>query len=247
VAAYALVEGASKKIRFRKNWDPELRASVYLNEFIVRNPDWLDRMANNLHKQHEELKDNKADQLRKVLGMADEREPRFVEIIDQHEAEGAIKYWLGMLMIDASNAPATYALIRVGRRIGEVVVMCLKDRFREPRPSQVCSAIVPMVDPPITPAFPAGHALQSRLISKLIAEAKRPFVQPAMLYLLADRIAENRIIAGLHYPLDNLAGREAADMVFEMLMHEDPGAPRSQFHALLDEAKNESNREGEGG
>ena len=143
--------------------------------------------------------------------MADEREPRFVEIIDQHEAEGAIKYWLGMLMIDPSSAPAAYTLIRVGRRIGEVVVMCLKDQFREPRPSQVCPMIVPMVDPPITPSFPAGHALQSHLISKLVEVAERPFSNRSMLLELSRRIAENRIIAGLHYPLDNAAGVTAAE------------------------------------
>src|SRR5262249_30387436 len=157
------------------------------------------------------LHQQKGEQLRGVLGMSDEREPRFVEIIDQHEAEGVLKYFLGMLMVDSSSAPATYKLMRVGRRIGEVVVMCLKDHFREPRPSQVCPAIVPMVDPPIPPSFPAGHALQSHLIALLIRLAGRPFVQSDLLFRLADRIAQNRIVAGLHYELDNQAGVTAAE------------------------------------
>ena len=38
-----------------------------------------------------------------------------------------------------------------------------------------------------------------------------------MLFNLSDRIAENRVIAGLHYPLDNKGGVAAADECFEML------------------------------
>ena len=58
------------------------------------------------------LQNEKDAQLRLVIGASDEREPRFVEIIDQNDAEGAIKYWLGMLMIDSRSVPATYQLIR---------------------------------------------------------------------------------------------------------------------------------------
>jgi hypothetical protein len=233
------------QVKFRKHWDAELQASVYLNEFIVRNPGWLDELIRAIKEKHELLHQQKGEQLRAVLGMSDEREPRFVEIIDQHEAEGALKYWLGMLMIDASSAPAAYELVRVGRRIGEVVVMCLKDHFREPRPSQVCPAIVPMVDPPITPSFPAGHALQSHLISKLVEAADRPFAQPALLFRLSKRIADNRIIAGLHYPLDNEAGVTAAELVFQMLTASDErGNPHCPlFHALVEEARRESEAE----
>jgi acid phosphatase (class A) len=244
--AYAADQDVVNKVTFRTNWDAELRASVYLNEFIVKNPDWLETLISAIREKHGLLHQQKGEQLRAVIGMSDEREPRFVEIIDQHEGEGALKYWLGMLMIDPGNAPAAYELIRVGRRIGEVVVMCLKHHFREARPSQVCPAIVPMVDPPITPSFPAGHALQSHLISRLIEVADRPFVQPDMLYALSKRVAENRIIAGLHYPLDNEAGVIAANLVVDMLQTDDATRRCPQFRGLLEEAKAESRREREG-
>src|SRR5206468_11152691 len=126
---------------------------------------------------------------------------------------------------------------------GEVVVMCLKDQFREPRPSQVCPMIVPMVDPPITPSFPAGHALQSHLISKLVEVAERPFSNRSMLLELSRRIAENRIIAGLHYPLDNAAGVTAAELVFDWLMTDNSERRCTKFRALVDAAKAESTRE----
>jgi acid phosphatase (class A) len=100
-------------------------------------------------------------EIRQILDLAPEREERFAEIMDQDDADGATNYWFGMLQVRPSRHTATYLMVRVGRRIGEHVVMCLKGFFRSPRPSQLCPAIVPMIDPPSTPSFPAGHAVQA--------------------------------------------------------------------------------------
>ncbi len=226
-------QDAANSKKFRKNWDAELRASVYLNEFITRNPDWLTILVGVTAPLHTKLQNEKGHELLRVLEAAGDREERFSEIIDQHEGDGVIKYWLGMLMVDAASAPATYLLIRVARRIGEIVVMCLKDHYREARPSQVCPGIVPMIDPPITPSFPAGHALQSHLISKCLYEAERPRDQREMLFELSKRVAENRSIAGLHYYCDNEAGVLAANRCFDMMRG------GTLFDALLNDARAE--------
>jgi len=169
--------------------------------------------------------------------MSDEREKRHAEIVDQHGAEGAIKYWLRMLDITPATAPATNQLIRIGRRLGEHVVMCLKEHYHEARPSQVCPAIMPLIEVPATPSFPAGHALQSHLISKCLEVAKRARNQPEMLFALSRRVAQNRIVAGLHYPLDNDAGVIAANECFRMLK------PGPLFTALVTAAERESDEE----
>jgi hypothetical protein len=57
-----------------------------------------------------------------------------------------------------------------------------------------------------------------------------------MLDALADRVADNRIIAGLHYPLDNEAGNVAAVGVLEMLTKK---GTHPQFAALLKAAQEE--------
>jgi PAP2 superfamily len=216
---YDAAQNAVNNVKFREYWDAELRASVYLNAFLTAKPDRVSTLIDAINKErlHDQLHEKKGEQLRKVVERSDEREERFGEIIDQHDGDGAIKYWLGMLMVDAASAPATYQLIRVARRIGEVVVMCLKDHYREPRPSQICPAIMPLIDPPVTPAFPAGHALQAHLISLCLEAAERPRVQREMLFELSRRVAENRVIAGLHYPLDNDAGVLAANKCFELM------------------------------
>jgi hypothetical protein len=95
--------------------------------------------------------------------------------------------------------------------------MCLKDDFRCPRPSQICPAILPLIDPPATPAFPSGHALQARLIAQCLEKVIDPGATApptvTLLRALGDRIAENRVIAGLHFPRDNEAGIKVADNI----------------------------------
>ena len=154
-----------------------------------------------------------------------------------------------MLAIDPARHPKTYLLIRVTRRIGELVTMILKNEpdpvghpgFRLPRPSQFCPAIVPMIDPPMTPSFPAGHALEATLIALALKDAwAAPATGPGrqsrrdMLDYLAFRIGENRIIAGLHFPLDIAAGNAVAGACYPMML----AGP--QFAQLVIDARAES-------
>jgi membrane-associated phospholipid phosphatase len=116
----------------------------------------------------------------------------------------------------------------VGRRVGEHVVMCLKDEFKSPRPSQLCLALYPLIDAPATPSFPAGHALQAYLISYLLADSLPSLPQHAMamtdlenatglLFDIAARVSDNRVVAGIHYPVDIAAGKAVAIACFEKL------------------------------
>lgn len=230
----ALDPAKAQPIRYREFWDAELQAYVYLNEFVARHPDWLDTIRPNLAELEKQLRAGIHTQLIAVVDAAPERESRFAEIVQQHTAEGAISYWHAMLMLEPSYAPATCLLIRVARRVGELVGMCLKNEFRFPRPSQICPAIVPMIDPPAHPSFPSGHALQGRLMSLVLRDVRGVLPQARrLLDELADRVAMNRIIAGLHYPLDNEAGVMAADKVHEMLQGGD------RYDALVAKATSE--------
>ena len=168
-----------------------------------------------------------------MLQLALEREDRYSEVIDQDDGDGAINYCLGMLKIDPARHPATNLMVRVARRIGEHVVMCLKGDFASPRPSQLSPAITPMIDPPVTPSFPAGHAVQSYLISYLLGYSlqrlpQHTFPNPpsyqnpnnratGLLFDLAARISQNRIVAGVHYPTDINAGLAVAIECFNDL------------------------------
>ncbi len=195
-------------VRYNQYWDADLQSYMYLQNFVEADRGWMDKLtatalANGTQSQR--MDPEQLDrEIRQILDLAPEREERFMEIMDQDDADGANHYWYGMLQISPSRTPATYLMVRVGRRIGEHVVMCLKGFFRSPRPSQLCPAIVPMIDPPSTPSFPAGHAVQAYLISYLLG------------YSLP-RVSVNRIVAGLHYPTDIIAGRAVGIACFKAL------------------------------
>jgi membrane-associated phospholipid phosphatase len=162
-----------------------------------------------------------------ILNRVKDRASRASEILVQDGAEGAIGCWLNILGIDPVRHPATNLLLRIGRRIGEHVVMCLKDHFKSPRPPQLSLAIYPLVNPPATPSFPAGHAVQSYLISYLLAYSLKNLPQhqlpdapedaKGLLFDLAARVADNRVVAGIHYPVDIDAGRAVAIACFNKL------------------------------
>src|SRR5262249_3332487 len=79
-AAYDAAQAAVNKVKFRKYWDAELRASIYLNEFLIDNPKWMEVLKSALAPTYEELQNEKGKQLRDVLEVSDEREERFLEI-----------------------------------------------------------------------------------------------------------------------------------------------------------------------
>lgn len=163
------------------------------------------------------------DEIAAMVDASLDRADRLQEIVDQADGEGALNYWTGMLGLNPATRPGTHLLVRVGRRIGELVVMRLKDVYKCPRPSAIHPLIVPAIDPPDTPSFPSGHATQSFLISGLLIRAIDPAgatppptaippahlktnTLPRALMALAARVAENRTVAGLHYPADGRAG-----------------------------------------
>jgi hypothetical protein len=223
--------------RFHTFWDADLHACVYLDEFLravndaSSTNDWRNDYKNAALASGANVppidmgQHDLGGQVLRILELALEREDRFAEIIDQDDADGAINYWLGMLKIDPARHPYTFLMVHVARRIGEQVSMCLKGAFACPRPSQLCPAITPMIDPPVTPSFPAGHALQSYLISYMLAYSltKLPghntpqtnyAAATGPLFDLAARVSENRVVAGIHYPVDIDAGRAVAIRAF---------------------------------
>lgn len=226
--------------RFHTFWDADLHACRYLDEFLrsvnaANSGDWRGAyasaaVASGAVPPIDMDQPTLGGQALRILELALEREDRFAEIIDQDDADGAINYWLGMLKVDPARHPYTFLMIHVARRIGEQVSMCLKDRFACPRPSQLCPAITPMIDPPVTPSFPAGHALQSYLISYMLAHSLPKLPEHGTssfpndtgpLFDLAARVSENRIVAGIHYPVDIDAGKAVAAQVFTDLQNVD--------------------------
>jgi len=89
-------------------------------------------------------------------------------------------------------------------------LMALKNYYNRPRPAQVNSNIKPRKSSTAhTPAYPAGHAFQAYLIAEHLGK-KYP-THYFKFQSIANRIADSRVKAGLHYPSDNRAARRMAN------------------------------------
>lgn len=239
-------------------WDAEDKAWVYIEEFRRLRPRWFTDLKevatdtwkgwNKKNGEGEIIKLSPA--LLDIIDAAGEREDRFAEILHQRDAEGCITYWMGMLGIESGKHPHTYELIRVARKLGEMIVMCLKADIDAARPSQICPAIVPAFDPPRTAAYPAGHALQSYLRSYLLlrvmpgmeTQSRRPKTWKEThegLFALARRVADNRVIAGVHFNIDNEAGFLIAKEIDGWFGKWLVGKDRNKFDVLVKAARAE--------
>jgi membrane-associated phospholipid phosphatase len=100
--------------------------------------------------------------------------------------------------------------------------------FPQPAPVAALSGHRADDRPAEYPSFPAGHAVQAYLISYLLAYSLPKLPQQyapednlegasGVLFDLAERVSVNRIVAGLHYPTDIVAGRALGRACFKAL------------------------------
>ncbi len=147
-----------------------------------------------------------------------------------------VGYWAGLLMFSRFSHPWTFRLARIAIVVGEFVAMTLKRQIQRPRPSQLSPALMPPVPVPGHASYPSGHATQAYLLSALMAQvmpaaataalgpnplapATIPAVAPAnVLDRLAERVARNREVLGLHYRSDSVAGQSVAAQILPLLM-----------------------------
>lgn len=156
-------------------------------------------------------------QLRMVDRDSSIRDSRAPEILTQ--VTTPMSYFAATLNMQSERHRKTLELLDHCLRFAYMVGMRFKHEFAVPRPSDLSARIVPMIEVPQHGAYPMGHATEShviagvlgRLVPGLSAEARR------VLRRTAGRISHNRVVAGMHYPVDLLAGRLLGDALGELL------------------------------
>ena len=88
--------------------------------------------------------------------------------------------------------------------LAEVSSGLLKELFERDRPFVVEPLPEPIARQPATYSFPSGHATVSFAAATVVAARVPRLAVPA--YALAAAIAWSRVVVGVHYPLDVLAG-----------------------------------------
>jgi PAP2 superfamily len=145
-------------------------------------------------------------QIDKVLRAAIEREDRMPEILVQ--VNDIDCFFDAITGIDRANAPHLRELIVTAAEVATMVVMSLKHNIAEWRPVQRSGRVQPAINTPGHGSMPSGHAtiavLTAKLLSALLYQPRD--LRAASLDRLSQRIAFNRVVAGLHYPMDSFVG-----------------------------------------
>jgi undecaprenyl-diphosphatase len=110
---------------------------------------------------------------------------------------------LALLLSDARAVPAVLHMVGAGVACS-LVYKLLKRGTLRPRPYQVHASIAPGASPLDTFSFPSGHTLHATAFS-IVALAYYPSLA-ALLVPFTLFTAASRIVLGLHYPSDVLAG-----------------------------------------
>jgi len=145
-------------------------------------------------------------QLDLVAQYAELRDDRGGEILAQ--VSGALDFVASILGLNAERHKHTLELLAAALGLVNLVEMRLKLGFAVPRPVQLSPQIQPMLPTPGHASWPSGHATESFLVLGLLRHLwPGQDLRNEQLKRLAARVAVNRTVAGLHYPVDSAAGR----------------------------------------
>jgi membrane-associated phospholipid phosphatase len=154
------------------------------------------------------------EQTQLVLSWAALRQERAPEILTQIEPQFA--YWSSVANLHAAYTPYTIELLLLALKFASSVGQRLKFSLVVPRPIDLSARVQPMIEARGFFAYPSGHATEAFMVARLLEllldpgrhTASQGAIEElvAQLYRQAERISTNRVVAGVHFPIDTSAG-----------------------------------------
>ncbi|MCX7892849.1 MAG: phosphatase PAP2 family protein [Burkholderiales bacterium] len=150
------------------------------------------------------------DQLHFLDDYADLREDRAVEIVAQ--LAPPVGFWGAIVNLHPTRTRWTNELIDTLLRFATSVEMRFKHALDCPRPLAYSPQVQPMILTPGHGSLPSGHATEAFAVARVL-EALLPggAAFRDQLQRQAARVAINRTVAGVHFPIDSAAGRLLGD------------------------------------
>ncbi|MEP5730831.1 MAG: phosphatase PAP2 family protein [Sulfitobacter sp.] len=152
------------------------------------------------------------EQLKLVRGYSDLRTDRIPEILVQ--LDDIVSFFASAMPMNPYHHRKTIQLISVVHALIVQIEMHVKHYCWMARPAGFATQVQPVIQTPDHSTFPSGHAVEATALAAVLhwvrtgihlgevsATADRP-----MELLLAHRIAVNRTVAGVHFPVDSAAG-----------------------------------------
>jgi acid phosphatase (class A) len=93
-----------------------------------------------------------------------------------------------------------------------------KTLFKRPRPYDTHSSLTPCIPKESSFAYPSGHTALARALARVLSER---FPERAEQFMQrADSVSRNRIIGGVHYPSDVVAGKKLGDEIANFMIRQ---------------------------
>jgi membrane-associated phospholipid phosphatase len=150
-----------------------------------------------------------AAQLPFLRSYGDLRDERLPEILVQL---GDITSFFGAIdQLDATHTPHTLMLLHAASGFASTITQRIKLAFDAPRPVAFSPRLQPIIATPSHATLPSGHATEAFLLAGLLTVLRGGSVTGSAAdmehrFRLASRVAINRTVAGVHYPIDSGAG-----------------------------------------
>jgi hypothetical protein len=149
---------------------------------------------------------SRENQVDKTLRAGIERDDRLPEIVSQ--AGEILPFFEVITGISRQAAPRLRELLQLAADVTTPLLMSLKHQASERRPVERNSRVFPIIATPGHGSLPSGHATMAALYAELLATLlyQNDPERCGQLERLARRIAFNRVVAGVHFPMDSVAG-----------------------------------------
>jgi len=154
-----------------------------------------------------------ATQLTFVNAYSDLREDRAYEILSQ--LTGPVAFLGSIPFLNPDRTRYTLELLAAAVRLANYTEMRFKHALACRRPNEYSPQVQPMIMTPSHGTYPMGHATEAFIaayVLLMLLQSKTGSVYAAdtswgtQLMRLAARVAANRIVAGLHFPVDAAVG-----------------------------------------
>lgn len=157
-------------------------------------------------------------QLRLMQAWAELREDRATEVISEMPPQ--VPFWSATCNLQPSRHRHTFEFINLALALAAISAFRFKQVFACPRPAAYWAGLQPMLPTPEHSALPSGHATEAfmaaRVLSALNGNREGKLFEALMTQ--ASRVAINRTVAGLHFPVDSLAGQKLGNSLAEFLL-----------------------------
>lgn len=152
---------------------------------------------------------------------AELREDRATEI--QAQMAPQIAFWSATCGLQPTRYKYTFEFLNLALAFAATSAFRFKNAFGCPRPVEYWPGLQPMIPTPEHSTYPCGHATEAfiaaHVLSALDGESARSgsdlYIQ---LFTQASRVAVNRTVAGVHFPIDNWAGEKLGTALSEYLL-----------------------------